>query len=136
MTTRIMSIILLFSLGFMACKKESETQPKTTQEKLSGKWNFVSSVTNHFYSGASHITTINGVAGEYADFRNDGKVYSFIGGSYDTAAYGITNDSRVWIDNTGYIFDLKVFTDTDLQMYNKGIVNAADYDETTIIFKR
>ena len=59
-----MSIILLFSMGFMACKKESTTQVKTTQEKLLGKWNFVSTISNHFYSGFPHIVTTAGAAGD------------------------------------------------------------------------
>ena len=131
-----MSIILLFSMGFMACKKESTTQVKTTQEKLLGKWNFVSTISNHFYSGSSHIITTTGAAGDYVDFRNDGKLYSYIIGSYDTVAYGIVNESKIWIDNTINTFDLKVFTDTDLQMYHKEVPNATDYDETTITLKR
>ena len=136
MTTKIMSIILLLSMGFTACKKESTPQPKTTQEKLSGKWNFVSTISNHFYSGSSHIITTTGAAGDYVDFRNDGKLYSYIIGSYDTIAYGIVNESKIWIDNTTYTFDLKVFTDTDLQMYHKEIPNATDYDETTVTLKK
>lgn len=131
-----MSIILLFSMGFMACKKESTTQVKTTQEKLLGKWNFVSTISNHFYSGFPHIVTTAGAAGDYADFRNDGKVYSYIIGSYDTAAYGIVNESKIWIVDASNTFDLKIFTDTDLQMYQKAIVNATDYDEATVNLKR
>ena len=136
MSTKILGIVLLISMGFLACKKESTPQPKTTQEKLLGKWNYISTVSNHFYSGSSHIMTVTGAAGDYADFRNDGKVYSLTNGSRDTAAYGIVNDSKIWIDNTSTTFDLKVFTETDLQLYHKEILNATDYDEATVTLKK
>lgn len=131
-----MSIILLLSMGFMACKKDSTTQPKTTQEKLLGKWNYVSTVSNQFYSGSSHIITNTGAAGDYADFRNDGKVYFYTNGSRDTTVYGIVNESKVWVDNTSNVFDLKVITETDLEFYNKEILNVSDYNETTTRFKK
>ena len=135
MTAKIMSIILLLSMGFMACKKD-DAKSKTTQEKLSGKWNFVSTISNHFYGGSSHFTNTTGAPGEYVDFRNDGKIYSYIIGAYDTVAYGIITESKIWIDNSNNTFDLKVFTDADLQLYDKEIINPSDYDEATINLKR
>ena len=80
--------------------------------------------------------TYTGAAGDYVDFRNDGKVYSYINGLRDTTSYGLMNDSKVWFDITTNSFDIKVFTDADLQLYNKEIINATDYDEATVNLKR
>ena len=136
MTTKILSIVLLLSMGFIACKKESTTQPKTTQEKLLGKWNYVSTVSNIVFGGSSQTMTNTGAAGDYVDFRNDGKVYSYITGSRDTAAYSIINDSKMWIDNASDTFDIRVLTENNLQLYHKEIYSATDYIESTVKMKR
>lgn len=135
MKTKLLSIILLISMGFIACKKENTT-PRTTQDKIAGKWKLQSSVVDHFYSGASHIITYTGTAADYADFRNDGKVYSFVDGNYDTSAYGIISDTKMWIDNSSSVFDIQTLTDTDFKIYMKQVYSAAEYDESTVNFNR
>ena len=60
----------------VSCKKESTTPtptPKSAQEKLLGKWNIISEVYNDYYGGSSHITTYNFPAGDYVDFKSDGR---------------------------------------------------------------
>lgn len=135
MKTKLLSIILLISMSFIACKKENTT-PKTTQEKIAGKWKYQSSVVDNFYSGASHINTFTGTAADYVDFRNDGKVYSFVASNYDTSAYGIISDTKMWIDNSSSIFDIQTLTDTDFKIYMKEIYAPGDYHESTTNLKR
>jgi len=135
MKTKLLCIILLISMGFIACKKESVT-PKTTQDKIAGKWKVHSSVVDIFYSGTSHIVTYTGTAADYVDFRNDGKVYSFVDGNYDTAAYGIISNTKMWILNSSDSFDIQTLTDTDLKIYRKEIYAPGEYQESTTNLKR
>ena len=102
-------------LHCVSCKKESTTAtPKSTQDKLLGKWNMISEVQNDYYSGSSHITTNNFQAGDYLDFKSDGKVTNYQSGSTFTYDYGVINESKIWLLSTGYIYDLKLLTETDL----------------------
>lgn len=137
MKNKMLPIILLISMGFIACKKESSNPtPKTTLEKIAGKWKLQSSVVDNFYSGTSHIITYTGTAADYADFRNDGKVYSFVDGNYDTSAYGIISDTKMWIDSSSTTFDIQTLTDTDFKIYRKEIYGPGDYHESTTNLKR
>ena len=119
----------------VSCKKEN-TKPRTTLEKITGKWKLQSSVTDHFYAGTSHITTYIGTTADYADFRNDNKVYSFVNSSYDTSAYGIISETKIWIDDPSVVFEIQTLTDTDLKLYMKMIYSASEYDESRLEFNR
>ena len=132
----VLAILTVTIFLSTSCKKESTPAPKTTQEKIVGKWQLKSSEFNHFYSGLPHIVTITGTTADYADFRNDNKVYSYINGTYDTASYGIVTFSKIWIDASNHIFDIQILTDTDLKIYNKESYPAGEYDESTLIFFR
>ncbi len=136
MKTKLIIITLLISMSFMACKKESTTQPKTTLEKILGKWKLVTTVTNDFYNGSPHLDTIVWPAGDYIDFRIDGKAYGYNSGSYDTSTYGIINNSKLWIDDVSYLYDIKILTEADLQVYRKDIISPTEYSEGTATAKR
>ena len=136
MTNKILSIILLISTGFIACKKESITQPKTTQEKMLGKWNLVSTVTNDFYNGSPHLTTYTWLPSDYIDFRANGKAYGYNNGSYDTTTYGIIDDSKMWIEDAAYMYDIQTLSETDLKLYRKEIFSSTEYTEATATAKR
>jgi hypothetical protein len=130
-------VVLLFTaiiLPWVSCKKEST--PNNPQDKIIGKWKLLSTVTNDFYAGSPHITTYIGTAADYADFRTDGKVYTFITSNYDTAAYAKISNTKMWIDNTSDTFDIQILTDTDLKLYRKETYNAGEYYESTITFKK
>lgn len=136
-TTLAALLITAAILPCVSCKKESTTTPtpKSAQEKLLGKWNMISEVYNDYYGGSSHITTYNFPAGDYLDFKSNGKVNSYQGGSTSTFDYGFINESKIWFGFLNNIFDLKLLTDTDLQMYKKD-VTGADYHESTLNLKR
>jgi hypothetical protein len=125
-------------MGLFSCKKESTAPaptPKTTQEKLLGKWNWISEVVNHYYGGMPHITTYNFPAGDYMEFKTNGTVAQSHSGTAITYGYGVIDETKIWLVVTGDIYELKVLTATDLQLYKKD-VNGVDYDESTLIFKR
>lgn len=129
--TTLAGLLLTFAtLAFVSCKKEN-TIPKTAQEKISGKWKIQSVSENYFFSGMPHVNTFSGV-GEYADFRNDGKVYSFSRNNYDTAAYGIISDTKMWIDLSTDIYTIQTLTDAELKLYLKEDIAAGEYTETTL----
>lgn len=136
MKKRICTGLLLFAATLFACKKDNTPAPKTTQEKIQGKWQYVSTVINSYYNGAPHITTLTGNAGDYADFRSDNKVYTLTMGSYDTSAYAIINDSKLWIDAPSDEFEIKSLTDSEFKLYSKEVISPTEYLETNIILSK
>lgn len=135
MKTILTSIALLISMSFMACKKENATVSNTNIQKLTGKWDMVSEVTNDYYSGAPHMSTYHFQPGDYSEFKIDGKYYSYNSGSSFTSDYGFINESTIWIGFTDNLFAIKVLTDTDLQLHKK-TVSGADYHESTLNLKK
>ncbi len=135
MKAKLIIVTLFISMSFIACKKESATVPNPNIQKLIGKWNTVSEVTNDYYSGASHITTYNFPAGDYSEFKIGGKFYSYSSGSTFDADYGFINASNIWIGFTNNLREIKILTSTDLQLYQKTI-SGADYTEVTTNFKK
>lgn len=134
--TTLAALLLTIVLApSVSCKKETATQPKTTREKLLGKWNWISEVTNDYYGGMPHITTYNFPAGDYMEFKSDGKVTEYQSGSALTYDYGIIGESKIWLLAAYNIYDVKLITASDLQLYKKD-VSGADYYESTLNLKR
>ena len=131
-TTLAALLLTAALLPWVSCKKENTT---TTQEKILGKWNWISEVTNDYYGGMSHITTYNFAAGDYFEFKSDGKVTEYESGTVITYDYGIIDKTRIWLLFTSNIYNLKLITSTDLQLYKKD-VSGAGYYESTLNFKR
>ncbi len=134
MKTYIISFILLISLGIISCKK-SEPTSMTTQEKLVGKWNWISEITNDHYNGTPHITTYNFPAGDYMEFKSNGEITEYQSGSSMTYVYGIIDDSRIWMGSVNNIYDLKILSESDLQLYRK-TGSGDDYYESTLTLKK
>lgn len=131
--------VLLFTaaiLPWVSCKKENTSSNNPSQDKIIGKWKLLSTVTNDFYAGTPHITTYTGTAADYADFRADGKVYSFVNSNHDTSAYVKISNTKMWITNSSDTFDIQTLTDMDLKLYRKETYNAGEYYETTITLKK
>lgn len=118
---------------FTACKKDKE---KTTAEKIQTTWNVNSYVFNDFYSNTAHPFSITGVAGDYVEFRADGKAYSKFGGSKDTVAYSISGDNKIVFDSETY--DIKTLTDNQFVMYSKLVTSTtpSEYEETTLTLSK
>ena len=131
-----LSIMLFTCIGFIACKKESTAKQPTTQDKLLGKWNLISVDINDYFSGVAHPYIYTYAPGDYMDFRNDGKLYGRFIGAYDTVAYAIISDSKIWIDTPADVYDIKSMTAKDMQLYTKTIYNVTDYSESTVKLNR
>ena len=125
------SILLVVS-----CKKEAASAPPTTQEKVLGKWKIQSVVDNFYYSGSAHILAYPIGATDYADFRNDGKIYFYEFGNYDTTGYGIISDTKLWLDTPADIYDIQALTNSAMKLYQKDISSLPDYIETTSSFSK
>ncbi len=127
-------IITLSSLLFIiSCNKKDKTTPVvTTIEKLQHKWNFNTETDNDYFSGANHVTTLNGNPGDYLDFRTDGKAYSRFQSSDDTVTYSLLGTNKIIIDNLDTL-DIQNLTDTNLKLYFKYVYspNPLGYFETT-----
>jgi outer membrane lipoprotein-sorting protein len=123
--------LIAFTALFSACKKKDVE--KTVAEKLAGKWKVTSYVSNDYYSGANHPSTTPGGAGDYVDFRADGKVYSKEGNNpEDVSAFSLVNDNTVKIDNED--FTIKAITETQLVLYQKDQTSTTplEYFEITL----
>ena len=135
MKTVLFSTGVILMLMIAGCKKSDVTQA-TTQSRIQAKWTHASSQAIYYYNGASNTFNFMGQPGEYIDFRGDGKVYFYMGGSYDTTAYGMISDSKIWMDTNADIYDIRVLTGTDLQLYHKEVVSPIEYNETIINLKK
>jgi len=101
-------LITLFIFCLLTgCKKENTgTAPVVT---LVAKWDLVSDYTsNHL----AQMNTYIGVAGDYFDFRADGKCYIKEGSLYDTLSYAIKNDTTITISPFGHGNPLTVHSAT------------------------
>ena len=135
MKTVLFSTGVILMLMIAACKK-SDVTPVTPQSRIQAKWTHASTAALYYYNGASNTFNFVGQPGEYFDFRGDGKVYFYMGGSYDTTTYGMINDNQVWMNANTDIYDIKVLTSTDLQLYRKEVVSPIEYNENTINLKK
>lgn len=130
-----MKKLLLAVFGLMlilsACKKKDVE--KTTAEKLVAKWKVTSFISNDYYNNANHITTLQGTASDYVDFRTDGKLYTKQGNSAEeVVAYSVVNDNALRIDNEDWT--IKALSDNQFVLYQKSVTSTTPlvYDEVTL----
>ena len=131
----LLVLIVVFSISLItpSCKKKDAE--KTTAQKLQNKWTFLNATDNNYYSGADHIVTINGNAGDYMDFRTNGKVYLRLQSSLDTSTYVLSGDTKIIFDGTDTA-TIQTLTDNALKLYIKDIVSAGIYEEITYNLSR
>ena len=123
--------ILLFAAAFIvflaACKKNNDN--KNNSASIIGKWSKVNEI--DWYSSLTGTSlekdTTVAQPGEYADFRNDGKVYGyywdFTGFERDTATYTV-NGTTLYLDYGGGAdgrdtFQIQTLTSNKLMLYQK-----------------
>ena len=135
MKTLLLIPVLVFSISLItpSCKKKDAAQ--TTAQKLQNKWTFNNAVDNDHYSGTDHIITVNGNAGDYMDFRVDGKVYLRIQSSLDTSTYVLQGDSKIIFDGSDTA-TIQTLTDNALKLYLKDTFSASAYEEITYSLSR
>jgi len=85
-----LTVLLLGCTLYMACKKDAGPSIK-------GKWNIVNDSTRITGTGGELIYHNNyiGAAGDYYDFRDDGKMYMKEGAALDTMQYEVYGNNQV-----------------------------------------
>lgn len=92
---KILILVGLFAgvvLFFTACKKDDEA---STLSKLQGSWNFQKEYFHSNFMGIDTRDTILGDPGEFIEFRNDNKVYSYIDTERDTLGYQLLGENKL-----------------------------------------
>ena len=111
--TAIAWMAFLFVL-IAACKKNKE---KGVTEKLMNKWTLVQQFDTVYSSTASPVATkYDGKAEEYMDFRKDGKLYSFIKNTYDTASYTYS-EANLKVNVKALRYDILILTDNTMILH-------------------
>ncbi|WP_205512385.1 hypothetical protein [Longitalea arenae] len=117
-----------------ACKKEEE---KGLTEKLMNKWSLVQILDTTYTSTAAAVPNkYEGKTGEYMDFRTDGKLYSFINGTYDTASYTYS-EKNLKVNVQGFKYNIVMLTDHSMVLHEPRYASATvDYKSYKIVLKR
>jgi hypothetical protein len=121
------AVLMMFGT---ACKKDS----KSPQELVMGKWN-LHSVAYKEVDGTDidEDTEDYSQSGWYVEFRNDGKMYSNLGGVDDTLTYTVVDAQTIVVD--GDTTKLSKLNANELTIYYKE--TATDYSyETWTNFKK
>lgn len=104
-------LALLFS---GACKKDDQNG---LTARLMNKWTLVQIVdTVYGSSGSPTVTPYAAQAGEYMDFRKDGKLYSFIRNVYDTANYTYS-EANYKLDVKAFHYNIIILTDQTMILH-------------------
>jgi len=97
-------------LTVLNCCKKNDHVP-STQEKILGKWKILRFVDINEATGAYLSAPYNGAPTDYAEYRADGKLYSYIAGQTDTFTYNIINDQTLVEKNI--TFQIRSLTDIE-----------------------
>ena len=131
MIKKTMIFLLAGAAVFTACKKTETTL--TTTQKVLGKWTYVGQVGSETFQGSTRPTSSTGVAGDYIDFRTDGKTYSYIASEHDTSTYKIISDKLIKVDSD--TLEIKTLTTSSFVLYGKKVTPQYS-DESTITLKK
>src|ERR1700710_284704 len=95
MKLTLLAIVLLVFCVLIGCSKSEMIEPAS----LVTKWTLVNdSVSNSIGNSYPHTKNYAGTAGDYFDFRSDGKCYTKEGNNYDTLAYQIIGANKINIE--------------------------------------
>lgn len=133
-TIKIALITLMTVCSLVSCKKDSKE--KTTAEKIQAKWSLVSIVDSETVTGGATPTssTQMGKAGEYVQFKNDGKAYIKNDGEAEQVVpYTVNSDTQLTLDGDQYT--IKVLTDNSLVIYLKKNFTGGYYESTVSLSK-
>jgi len=130
MIKKTMIVLLAGTALFTACKK-TDTAATTTAQKVLGKWTFVSKLTREKFQGTWKSYNITGQPGDYADFRTDGKLYSYANTEYDTSSYAIISDKLLKFNKD--TFQINTLTTNSFVIYQSDFATKDSSDVTTTL---
>ncbi|MBO9672003.1 MAG: hypothetical protein J7577_01055 [Sphingobacteriaceae bacterium] len=127
------SIVLFIAIN--GCKKEKvEDPPKTTAQKIQGKWNITSIIEKEVSTNGTFTNNHSGTSGEYVEFKTDGKVYTKRDGqSLESLTYTVNSDTQITID--GDVHDIKTLTENSFVIYHKSTFQSG-YNEITVTLSK
>lgn len=103
---KVFLIVLSYSI-FVSCTKNDNSTSNNYSNLIIGKWTFTNQVNWWTPAGSSIIQKDTAAhAGEYADVKTDGKIYSYYWSKtissyvYDTANYSINNTDVIRVFKT------------------------------------
>lgn len=128
---KLLLILAVVLACFQACKKSPALA--TTTQKFQNKWN-VQSITDlkHQAGTNDQTTTTPGAAGDYFDFRTDGKLYVSLenGQVKDTSNYTMISDNQFSI-NGSVLATISTLTSNALIFSVTTTGSGSDYEKTT-----
>lgn len=88
-----------------ACKKDKNKEPeKTIQEKILGKWTYVSRTVTTTKPPSTDTNPAE--PGDYMEFKADGKLLARINGAAErTGAYSINAENKLLVEGEAYDID-------------------------------
>ncbi|RBQ09949.1 hypothetical protein [Pedobacter miscanthi] len=117
-TLQIVCLLGIITLGYTACKKDKMPE-KTNQEKIIGKWNYISQANETTIPpNPTKTTTKPGKPGDYWSFAADGKIYYVMNASAEKSL--------------GYNFN----SDTEISISGEGAFTISELGETRMILRR
>lgn len=99
---QIFILLGIVLLSTSCSKKEEEPKPKTTQEKIQGKWSFVKSTTRGYDSNGNQtsIDEYTGKSEDYFEFNSNGTVVSLTDGTLESFNYTLLNETSIQLTFT------------------------------------
>ena len=131
---QIAAALLILSCFFACEKKDNPVQATETELKVRHKWDFEKFVYNENFGGTAATDTTLALPGEYAEFRDDNKVYAYspaIGN--DTSSYSIIGTTAIVIDSD--TFQIRTLTATQFVIFSR-FVYGSDFEEEEIHLRR
>ena len=127
---------ILFAFLFSSCKKNKDEKSQTVAERLQHNWTVDSLTSKYHDASGDDIQTINGVAGDFIDFKANGTLTSHFDGEDGMGNYSIISDTEISIN--GETITLKTLTNTKLVLYSKYVDPdyPGEYEEQTINLSR
>jgi hypothetical protein len=126
--------VAFLTVCIAACKKEEE---KGLTDQLMNKWSLVQILDTAYASTAAPIPNkYDGKTGEYMDFRTDGKLYSFINNTYDTASYTYS-EKNLKVNVKGFKYNILNISATTMVLHEPHFATSTvDYKAYKVTLKR
>ena len=137
---KVIIVAIVVITAFAACKKTDSSSGTVV-----AKWNYNKVRFKEYNTPTTFTdTTIFLVAGSYADFRADGKVYSKTSTTtsslikYDTSYYSVSDSNITFISTSGVVNHniIQTLTGSNMVIYGKTDLGSGYSDESWAYFSK
>jgi hypothetical protein len=134
MQTKQLWFILLMGIFLLTGCKKADT---SILELIQGKWALVTQIDFVAVNGTSFPITYTGTSADYINFSSDGKLTGYEDGTTINATYSVSGTQlTVTSGGSSVVYIIKTLTDSSLVLDNLVTVDANNYEEITITFKK